>query len=89
MIIVNSPIMQKQIQAIVEGIEDPKFTFVKKDGIRQYFETDFEDKEAACKIVKAAIKKDPMGGALLVTVKSEEYIQTQLESFLLVEMQPL
>ncbi len=74
MIIVNSPIMQKQIQKIVEGLESPKFTFLKKDGIRLYFETDYEDKEEACKIVKAAIKNDPMGGALLVTVKTEEYI---------------
>lgn len=74
MIIVNSPIMQKQIQAIVEKIEDPKFTFIKKDGIRLYFETEFEDKEAACKLVKAAIKNDPMGGALLITVKADEYI---------------
>ena len=71
MIIVNSPIMQKQIQKIVEGLESPKFTFLKKDGIRLYFETDYEE---ACKLVKAAIKNDPMGGALLVTVKTEEYI---------------
>ena len=74
MIIVNSPIMQKQIIKIVEAIEDPKFTYDKTDGIRIYFTTDFENDEEACKIVKAAIKKDPLGGALVLTVKSEEYI---------------
>lgn len=74
MIIVNSPIMQKKIQTIVESIESPKFTFVKIDGIKIYFETEEEDKEAACKIVKAAIKKDPIGSAIVLTVKSEEYI---------------
>ena len=74
MIIVNSPIMQKQIIKIVEAIAEPKFVFDKTDGIKIYFNTDFEDVEAACKIVKAAIKKDPLGGALVLTVKSEEYI---------------
>lgn len=74
MIIVNSPIMQKQIIKVVEAISDPKFTYQKTDGIRIYFNTEAEDKDEACKIVKAAIKKDPMGGALVLTVKSEEYI---------------
>ena len=74
MVIVNSPIMQKKIIQIVEGITEMKFTHEKTDGIRIYFNTDNEDIEAACKLVKAAIKKDPMGGALVLTVKSEEYI---------------
>ncbi len=74
MIIVNSPIMQKQIIKVVEAISEPKFTYEKTDGIRVYFNTEAEDMEAACKIVKAAIKKDPMGSALVITVKSEEYI---------------
>ncbi|WP_240915931.1 hypothetical protein [Erysipelothrix sp. HDW6C] len=74
MIIVNSPIMQSKIQIIVEAIENPKFTFVKKDGIKLYFETDAEDKEAACRLVKAEIKKDPMASAIMFTVKADEYI---------------
>ncbi|UPU39608.1 hypothetical protein MX850_02290 [Erysipelothrix sp. Poltava] len=51
-IIINSPIMQKQIQKIVESMTDPKCTFVKKDGIKLYFETDMEDKDEACKRIK-------------------------------------
>lgn len=74
MIIVNSPIMQKQIQTIVEGLDNPKSTFVKKDGIKLYFEVDMEDKEEACKLIKAAIKKDPMAGAIMFTVKPGEYV---------------
>ncbi|CAM3516330.1 hypothetical protein MGH68_08775 [Erysipelothrix sp. D19-032] len=74
MIIVNSPIMQSKIQTILESMESPTFTFVKKDGIRLYFETSEQDTELACKIAKAEIKKDPMAGAIMFTVKSEEYI---------------
>ncbi|CAM3639290.1 hypothetical protein ERUR111494_04545 [Erysipelothrix urinaevulpis] len=73
-IIINSPIMQDKVQKIVEAIESPKFTFVKKEGIKLYFETDAEDVEAACKLVKAEIKSDPIAGAIMFTVKSEEYI---------------
>ncbi|WP_323615664.1 hypothetical protein [Erysipelothrix rhusiopathiae] len=73
-IIINSPIMQKQIQKIVETMTDPKCTFVKKDGIKLYFETDMEDKDEACKRIKAEIKKDPMAGAIMFTVKADEYI---------------
>ena len=39
MIIVNSPIMQDKIIKILEAVESPKFTFVKKDGIKIYFES--------------------------------------------------
>nr|WP_252968722.1 hypothetical protein [Erysipelothrix rhusiopathiae] len=53
---------------------DPKCTFVKKDGIKLYFETDMEDKDEACKRIKAEIKKDPMAGAIMFTVKADEYI---------------
>lgn len=74
MIIVNSPIMHKQIQEIVEGIEEPNYTFQKKDGIKLYFETDAEDEEQAADIAKKAIKTNPIGSALMFKVKTEEYI---------------
>ena len=74
MIIVNSPIMQEKIIKIVEAMDEPKCTFVKKDGIKIYFETEFEDKEKAAALIKAAIKKDPMGSAIMFNVKTHEYI---------------
>lgn len=74
MIIVNSPIMQEKVKAIVEAIESPKFTFVKKEGIKIYFDVDSEDKDAACSIAKAAIKKDPIGGTIMFSVKPGEYV---------------
>lgn len=74
MIIVNSPIMQDKIIKILEGMDSPSYTFIKKDGIRIYFETSLEDKEEACKLAKKEIKKDPMGSAIMFTVKANEYI---------------
>lgn len=74
MIIVNSALMQDKIIKIIESIEDPKFTFVKKQGLKIYFETDMEDREEAAKIAKAKIKADPVAGSLLFSVKTEEYI---------------
>ncbi len=74
MIIVNSALMQDKIIKIVESIEDPKFTFVKKQGLKIYFETDMEDREEAAKIAKAKIKADSVTGSILFSVKTEEYI---------------
>lgn len=74
MIIVNSAIMQDKIIEILESSEKASFKFSKKDGIRIYFETDMEDREEAAKIAKSEIKKDPIGGTLLFSVKTEEYI---------------
>lgn len=74
MIIVNSAIMQDKIIDILEACKEASFKFIKKEGIRIYFETDMEDQEAAAKIAKAEIKKDPIGGTLLFSVKTEEYI---------------
>ncbi|WP_159519133.1 hypothetical protein [Erysipelothrix urinaevulpis] len=68
MIIVNSPLMQDEIKAAVEAIESPTFTFVKKDGIRLYFETESEDLEAAVKIAKTEIKNMPNATALFFSV---------------------
>lgn len=74
MIIVNSPLMQKQIQQILEEMEEPNYTFVKKDGIKLYFETNMEDKEEAATIAKKAIKSSDFGSALMFKVKTGEYI---------------
>lgn len=74
MIIVNSPIMQDKIIKILEAMDSPTFKFVKKEGIKIYFETDMEDKDKACDVAKKEIKKDPMGSTIMFKVKSHEYI---------------
>ncbi len=74
MIIVNSPIMQDKIIKILEAVESPKFKFVKKEGIKIYFETDLEDKDEATKVATREIKKDPIASAIMFKVKADEYI---------------
>ena len=74
MLIINSPIMQDKIIKIVSELEVPKCTFVKKDGIKIYFETTHENKEEAATLIKAAIKKDPIASAIMFNVKTDEYV---------------
>lgn len=74
MIIVNSPIMQDKIIEILESSDKGDFKFNKKEGIRIYFETSIENKEEAAKIAKSEIKNNPISGALIFKVKTEEYI---------------
>ena len=73
MIIVNSPLMHKQIQEQLELNEDPSFKFVKKEGIKLYFETGAEDLEKAVGIAKQVIK-DKVSDVIMFKVKTEEYI---------------
>lgn len=73
MIIVNSPLMHKKIQEQLELNEDPSFKFVKKEGIKLYFETDAEDLEKAVGIAKQVIK-DRVSDVIMFKVKTEEYI---------------
>ncbi len=73
MIIVNSPLMHKQIQTQLELNEDPSFTFVKKEGIKLYFETDAKDPESAVGVAKQIIK-NKVSDVIMVKVKTEEYI---------------
>ncbi len=72
MIVVNSSIMQKQIIKIVENISEYTYTFVKKEGIKLYFDVDTEDQETAAIVAKKAIKADPMSGTLIISVKVEK-----------------
>lgn len=72
MVVVHSGIMQSQLQKIVESCHECHFRFVKKDGIKLYFEADIEDEDKAAAIAKKAIKSDPIGGTLLVSVKTEK-----------------
>ncbi len=72
MIVVNSGIMQNQIIKIVEECTDYKYTYVKKDGIKIYFNVDDADEESAAISAKKAIKEDSIGKTLLVSVKVEK-----------------
>ncbi len=68
MIIVNSALMQNEIIEILENIKEPKYKFIKKNGIRLYFETSIEDLDEASKIAKASIKEKPEAAALFFSV---------------------
>lgn len=71
MIVVNSGIMQDKIKKIIESIESPKFTFIKKEGVKLCFSCDLEDDASAIAIAKKAIKSDPIASTLLISIKSE------------------
>jgi len=73
MIIVNSPLMHDEIKEALEANEDPTYTFEKKEGIKQYFETNMEDQEEAASIAKQIIKDD-VSSVIMFKVRTEEYL---------------
>jgi len=73
MIIVNSPLMHDEIKEALEANEKPAYTFEKKEGIKQYFETDMEDQEEAASIAKQIIKDD-VSSVIMFKVRTEEYL---------------
>jgi len=73
MIIVNSPLMHNEIKKQLELNEEPSYTFVKKEGIKLYFETDSEDQEKAVSTAKQIIK-NKVSDVIMVKVKTEEYL---------------
>lgn len=68
MVVVHSAIMQDKIIKIVEACQTYEYKFVKKVGIDLYFEVNTEDEDNAVSVAKKAIKKDPIGGTLLISV---------------------
>nr|WP_160687870.1 hypothetical protein [Clostridium sp. C2-6-12] len=71
MIIVNCALKQEDIIKIVENIEIESkkvFKYNKRDGIRIFFECDYNDIEKACNIVKKEIFKTKLGKALFYNV---------------------
>lgn len=68
MIKVSSGIMQDRIKDIVCSCADVHFDFLKKEGMDLFFEHDGDDAIAVA-AAKAAIKADPMGKTLLISVK--------------------
>lgn len=73
MIIVNSPLMHNEIKKQLELNEEPSYTFVKKEGIKLYFETDSEDQEKAVSTAKQIIK-NKVSDVIMAKVKTEEYL---------------
>ena len=73
MIIVNSPLMHNEIKKQLELNEEPFYRFVKKEGIKLYFETDSEDQEKAVSTAKQIIK-NKVSDVIMVKVKTEEYL---------------
>lgn len=72
MVVVHSAIMQDKLIKIVEACKDYEYKFIKKDGIKMYFEVNTEDDEAAAIAAKKTIKADPIGSTLLISVKTEK-----------------
>jgi len=65
--------MHDEIKEALEASDDPTFTFDKKEGIKQYFETDMEDQEEAAAIAKQIIKDD-VSSVIMFKVRTEEYL---------------
>jgi hypothetical protein len=71
MVVVNCAWKQEEIIEIVEKIEFENkkiFKYLKKDGIRIFFECSIDDIEKACSIASKAIFKSEYGKALFYNV---------------------
>lgn len=69
MVVVHSPLMQDKLIKIVEACQTYEYKFIKKEGIKLYFEANTDDDDAAVAAAKKAIKADPMAGALSISVQ--------------------
>ncbi|EKQ51522.1 MULTISPECIES: hypothetical protein [unclassified Clostridium] len=73
MIVVNCPLKQDDIIKIVENIEIENkkvFKYAKKQAIKIYFESDYNNVEA-CSIIKKVIKESELGKVLYFNVVAE------------------
>lgn len=71
MIIVNCALRQDDVIKIVEEIEvegEKVFKFVKKEGLKLFFDCSLEDSAKAATIAKQAIKDTQLGKALFFSV---------------------
>lgn len=74
MIVVNCPLKQDEIIKMVEDIEienKKEFRFVKKQGMKIYFDSDYSDVQKACSAIKQEIKKSDLGKVLYFNVVEE------------------
>jgi len=70
MIAINTPLQNDNIIKLLEN-QDGQFTFVEKKGIKLLFETTIEDKDAAAKLAREMIKKEPWGAGLYFQAVAE------------------
>jgi len=73
MIVINSALKQDEIKALLTNYaqDGVTFTFNKKAGIKQFFETSMPDKDAAAALAKQLIKGTPWGGAIFFSAVVE------------------
>ncbi|WP_281627196.1 hypothetical protein [Traorella massiliensis] len=58
------PTLQKNVIEVVEGIENPKFTYVPNGSFVKttiVFETESEDEQGCCDLIKKTIKSSEIG----------------------------
>lgn len=71
MVLVNCPLMQQDVIREVEkyNIDNKKvFSFVRKEGIKLYFDTTVEDKWEACKVISNIIRGMRFSSAIMFHV---------------------
>ncbi|EHI98869.1 hypothetical protein CDLVIII_2207 [Clostridium sp. DL-VIII] len=74
MIIVNCALRQDDIIGIVEDIavdNEKVFKFVKKEGLKLFFESTLGDAEKAASLAKQTIKGTELGKALFFSVNAQ------------------
>lgn len=74
MIIVNCALRQDDITGIVENIEvenEKVFKYVKKQGLKLFFECSLSDSAKAAALVKQTIKGTELGQALFFSVNAQ------------------
>lgn len=71
MIIVNCALKQNDVIKVVEDIEvdnEKPFKYVKKQGLKLFFESKLEDTEKACSAIKKSIRSTSFGNSLYFSV---------------------
>lgn len=68
MICINLATQQEFVIQLLEGNEEPKFKFEKKEGIKLFFTSTEEDNQKAADTAKTIIKSSKLGQALYFQV---------------------
>jgi len=70
MIAINAPLQADKIIELLDN-QDGQFTFIKKVGMKLLFDTTIADKEAAARLARETIKKEPWGSVLYFQAVAE------------------
>ena len=60
--------MQKEIIALLENLESPSYTYIKKQGIQLYFETTSSNDDEAAEHAKKVLKEQRFAKGIAFTV---------------------